>query len=57
MDYLLVLEMLGLGLVSLAGWWWSMEKVQDLRLELRFEKAKVQDLRMQLAQAKAKDLE
>jgi hypothetical protein len=60
MKFLLVLEMLGLALVSLLGWWWGMKKVQDLRFEKKSEKAywlgKVQELEkeLQLEKAKAK---
>jgi hypothetical protein len=44
MEFLLLSEMLGLALVSLLGWWWAMEKVQDLRLELRMAKQMVEAL-------------
>ena len=44
MEILLVAEMLGLGLVSLLGWWWALGKVQDLRLELKMVKAKAEEL-------------
>jgi hypothetical protein len=60
MEFLLVVEMLGLALVSLLGWWWALGKVQDLRLEKKSEKAywleKVQALEreLQLEKAKAK---
>lgn len=56
MEFLLVLEMLGLGLVMALGWLWAMGKVQDLKLELRMEKAKVQELQLALAKEKAKGL-
>ena len=60
MEFLLVVEMLGLALVSLLGWWWALGKVQDLRLEKKMGKAywleKVQALEkeLQLEKAKAK---
>jgi hypothetical protein len=60
MEFLLVVEMLVLALVSLLGWWWALGKVQDLRLEKKMEKAywleKVQALEreLQLEKAKAK---
>jgi len=60
MEFLLVVEMLVLALVSLLGWWWALGKVQDLRLEKKVEKAywlkKIQDLEkeLQLEKAKAK---
>jgi hypothetical protein len=60
MEFLLVVEMLVLALVSLLGWWWALGKVQDLRLEKKSEKAywseKVQALEreLQLEKAKAK---
>ena len=64
MEFLLVSEMLGLGLVSVLGWWLAIRKVQDLRLELRMEKAywlaMVQalesELRLEKAKAKARQL-
>lgn len=49
MNFLLVMEMLGLGLVSALGWLMAIRKVQDLKLELRWEKAKVQSLELDLA--------
>ena len=54
MNFLLVSEMLVLGLVSALGWLMAMRKVQDLQMELRMEKAKVRDLQLELAKAKAK---
>jgi hypothetical protein len=64
MEFLLVMEMLGLGLVSALGWLWALGKVQDLRLEKKMEKAywleKVQELerelRLEKAKAKAREL-
>ena len=56
MEFLLVLEMLGLALVSVLGWWWAMGKVQDLKLELKIQKARVQELQLALAKEKAKGL-
>jgi hypothetical protein len=57
MEFLLVSEMLGLGLVSALGWLWAMGKVQDLKLELKMEKAKVRDLQLALAKAKGSQME
>jgi hypothetical protein len=64
MEFLLVMEMLGLALVSLLGWWWAIKKVQDLRFEKESAKAywmqKVQDLekelRLEKAKAKAREI-
>lgn len=64
MEFLLVLEMLGLGLVMALGWLWAMKKVQDLKLEKKVQKAywleKVQELerelRLEKAKAKAREL-
>lgn len=56
MKFLLVMEMLVLGLVTALGWLWAMGKVQDLELRLRMEKKKVLELQKDLRWLKAQEL-
>jgi len=56
MEFLLVAEMLGLGLMTALGWLWAMGKVQDLQLRLKMEQVKVQELQKDLRWLKAQEL-